>query len=243
VLATSALVLSLVVSGASVDSASWQDSTSWQDSASWQVGEHPAPGASATATPRPVSSRALRTVETVELRAESVVLRDDDGDRVTTLSMRDAGPTVRVLDRLLGTPSRTRTAVGDAGRCTPAATTSTWGGALRVSALAVPARAGNAVEVRLLRPVVRSRTGTTLQLTGPDGVRVGDDVQDLLDDAAPSARESLGSDDSAAWQLLLARGWRSDRSTDGQNGVSALTVDTDVVVIGSPMPVRAATSC
>lgn len=231
VLATGALVLSLVVSGASVDSASWQ------------VGEHPVPTGTATPAPRPVSAKALRTVETVELRAESIVLRDEDGDRVAALSMRDAGPTVRVLDRLLGTPARTRTAIGDAGRCTPAATTSTWGGALRVSALAVPARAGNALEVRLLRPVVRSRTGTTVALTGPDGVRVGDDVHDLIDDAAPADRESLGSDDSAAWQLLLARGWQSDRADDGQNGVSALTVDTDVVVIGSPMPVRAATHC
>jgi hypothetical protein len=228
VLATGALVLALVAGGS-------------VDGASWRTGDGPAPVD--TAAPRAVSAKALRSVDTVELRAESIVLSDEDGDRVATLSMRDAGPTVRVLDRLLGTPARSRTAVGDAGRCTPAATTSTWGGALRVSALAVPARAGNAVEVRLLRPVVRSRTGTSVQLTGPDGVRVGDDVRDQLDDAAPAERKSLGSDDSTAWQLLLERGWQSDPADDEQNGVSALTVDTDVVVIGSPMPVRAAAGC
>jgi hypothetical protein len=228
VLATGALLLTLAVGGASVDGASWR------------TGEDPA---SAVTTPRSVSAKALRSVETVELHAESIVLSDEDGDRVAALSMRDAGATVRVLDRLLGIPARTRTAIGDAGRCTPAATTSTWGGALRVSALAVPAQAGNAVEVRLLRPVVRSRTGTTLQLTGPDGVRVGDDVQDRLDDAAPAERRSLGSDDSVAWQLLLARGWQSDPDDDEQNGVSAVTVDTDVVVIGSPMPVSGAAGC
>ncbi len=233
------------------------------------------------AAPVHVSASELRRVDSIELDAEALVLRD--GRRtVVESSMRDSDLTVTLLDRLLGTPTRTRTAEGDGGACFPAGTTSTWGGALRVAALLTDARAGNAVEVRVLRDSVRSRLGDDIELTGPHGIQVGDDIADEIADAPRSERVSYGSDDSRAWQLLLDEGWgdthagddrdaRSDpderRDADaadrhgadgddgddgdrngngdgnGTNGVSALTNDTTVTVIGSPMPVHAQRTC
>ena len=210
-----------------------------------------------------VSDRALRGVDVIELDAESLVFRDDD-DTVADVPMRDARSTVALLNRLLGTPSRTQTAVGDGGACFPSGTTYTWGGAIRVAALRTPSSVGNAVEVRVLKESVRSRDGSEVELTGPDGVQVGDDVSDELRAAPRSDKVSFGSGDSRAWQLLLEPGWdpsdepagdeprteHGDRDGDGDrdrehgtNGVSALTNDTEVTVIGSPMPVHARRSC
>ncbi|MBF4606346.1 hypothetical protein [Curtobacterium sp. VKM Ac-1393] len=192
-----------------------------------------------------VSNAKLRRVDSIELDAESLVLRNG-GKTVVESSMRDSRLTVSLLDRLLGTPSRTQTAEGDGGACFPAGTTYTWGGAIRVAALTTDARAGNAVEIRVLRDGVRSRLGAEIELTGPDGVQVGDDIADEIADATRSERVSYGADDSRAWQLLLREGWeRSDDDSDrsGTNGVSALTNETTVTVLGSPMPVHAARSC
>ncbi|QCR42354.1 hypothetical protein C1N91_01155 [Curtobacterium sp. SGAir0471] len=228
-----------------------------------------------------VTDRELRRVDTVELDAESLVLRHGDAI-VADVPMRDARSTVSLLNRLLGTPSRTQTAVGDGGACFPAGTTYTWGGAVRVAALDTPSSVGNAVEIRVLRDSVRSRAGDRVELTGPDGVQVGDDVSDELDAAPRADKVSFGSGDSQAWQLLLEAGWvpdedgatpdgpraeygdgssQADDQADGQaddqgtkdeqgaddeqgtNGVSALTNDTEVTVIGSPMPVHARRSC
>ncbi|OII31835.1 hypothetical protein BIU98_08845 [Curtobacterium sp. MMLR14_010] len=189
-----------------------------------------------------VPSGTLKRVDAIELDAESITLRD--GRRtVAVVSMRDARTTVRVLTRLLGTPSRTQTAEGDGGRCFPASTTSTWGGAVRVAALATPSALGNSVEVRVLRDDVRTRTGAVVELQGPHGVQVGDDVEHRIEHADSDDRESLGSDDAEAWQVLLEEGWPSDRRGAGTNGVSALTDDTTVTVIGSPMPVHATRGC
>jgi hypothetical protein len=199
-----------------------------------------------------VGNAKLKRVDAIELDAESLVFRDGS-KRVVEASMRDAVSTVSLLNRLLGTPSRTQTAEGDGGACFPAGTTYTWGGAVRVAALATPASAGNAVEIRVLRDEVRTRNGDRVELSGPDGVQVGDDIHDEIADAPKSERVSYGSDDTAAWQLLLAEGW--DRTDDprsdaddadadrGTNGVSALTDDTTVVVLGSPMPVHAQRTC
>lgn len=162
-----------------------------------------------------VTDRELRRVDTVELDAESLVLRDDD-DTVADVPMRDARSTVSLLNRLLGTPSRTQTAVGDGGACFPAGTTYTWGGAVRVAALRTPSDVGNAVEIRVLRDSVRSRSGDRVELTGPDGVQVGDDVSDEIEAAPRSAKVSFGSGSSRAWQLLLEPGWApGDDSSDG----------------------------
>ncbi|WIB26708.1 hypothetical protein [Curtobacterium sp. MCSS17_015] len=235
VMAIGAVVLALVAGGASVDRLPGHD-------------EDRAAAAEPTSTPtpvpswRPVSAAALRTVDAVELGAESIVLRSDDRT-VSVVSMRDAKHTVGVLNRLLGTPARTQTAVGDAGRCVPASTTSTWGGALRVAALREPAAAGNRVEIRVLRDHVRSRLGSPVELSGPDGVQVGDDVRSRIEHAPADERESLGSEDAEAWQLLLAPGWPSDHDDDGDNGVSVLTQESTVTVIGSPMPVHATRTC
>ncbi|WP_288467847.1 hypothetical protein [uncultured Curtobacterium sp.] len=233
-----------------------------------------------TSTTQPlvrVTDRELRRVDTVELDAETLVLRRGDAT-VADLPMRDARSTVSLLNRLLGTPSRTQTAVGDGGACFPAGTTYTWGSAVRVAALDTPSSVGNAVEIRVLRDSVRSRAGDRIELTGPDGVQVGDDVSDELDAAPRSDKVSFGSGDTQAWQLLLEPGWAPDEdgtttdepraehgadpsqtdesgaadgdaaeqaTTDeqGANGVSALTNDTEVTVIGSPMPVHARRSC
>ncbi len=233
-----------------------------------------------TSTTQPlvrVTDRELRRVDTVELDAETLVLRRGDAT-VADLPMRDARSTVSLLNRLLGTPSRTQTAIGDGGACFPAGTTYTWGGAIRVAALDTPSSVGNAVEIRVLRDSVRSRAGDRIELTGPDGVQVGDDVSDELDAAPRSDKVSFGSGDTQAWQLLLEPGWAPDEdgtttddpraehgadpsqtdesgaadgdaaeqgTTDeqGANGVSALTNDTEVTVIGSPMPVHARRSC
>ena len=205
-----------------------------------------------------VSNRELRRVDSIELGAESLVFRDDD-HTVVDVSMRDSRTTVELLGRLLGKPSRTQTAVGDGGACLPASTTSTWAGAIRVAALRVPASAGNAVEVRVLKSSVRTRSGSRVELSGPGGVQVGDDVEDDLRAAPRADKESYGSGDARAWQLLLEPGWEptdddsvaEDRNDDddqhdddrGTNGVSALTNDTEVTVIGSPMPVHARRSC
>ena len=207
------------------------------------------------AAPVHVTKAELRRVDSIELDAEALVLRNGD-DTVVKSSMRDSGLTVSVLNRLLGTPSRTQTAEGDGGACFPASTTYTWGGALRVAALATDAAAGNAVEIRVLRDSVRSVLGKRIELTGPGGVRVGDDIADEIADAPRSERVSFGSDDSRAWQLLLREGWadRHDDENDddesrkhsddvGTNGVSALTNETTVTVLGSPMPVHAQRSC
>ncbi len=225
-----------------------------------------------------VTDRDLRRVDTVELDAESLVLRRGDAT-VADVSMRDARSTVTLLNRLLGTPSRTQTAAGDGGACFPSGTTYTWGGAVRVAALDTPSSVGNAVEIRVLRDSVRSRTGERVELTGPDGVQVGDDVADAIQAAPRSDKVSFGSGDSQAWQLLLESGWApdddapsagdpraehdgttagsaptgdqgadgsgdgADDDAQGTNGVSALTDDTEVTVIGSPMPVHARRSC
>lgn len=189
-----------------------------------------------------VSNAKLKRVDAVELDAETITLRR--GDRtVAVASMRDSRTTVSLLNRLFGTPSRTQTAEGDGGRCFPAGTTYTWGGALRVAALSTPSDLGNSLEVRVLRDDVRSRTGSIVELSGPDGVQVGDDIERRVRDAAKTDRESLGSGDSKAWQLLLAEGWPSDADGAGTNGVSALTDGTTVTVIGSPMPVNAEHGC
>ncbi|PZF55550.1 hypothetical protein DEJ23_11585 [Curtobacterium sp. MCSS17_008] len=225
-----------------------------------------------TATDAPVvrvTDRELRRVDTIELGAEGLVFQDDD-DTVADVSMRDARSTVGLLNRLLGTPSRTQTAVGDGGACFPSGTTYTWGGAVRVAALGTPSSVGNAVEIRVLKDSVRSRTGGRVDLTGPDGVQIGDDVEDELQAAPKADKVSFGSGDSRAWQLLLEPGWEPDddesdaprahaprtergapgaRPTDapddeqGTNGVSALTNGTEVTVIGSPMPVHTRRSC
>ncbi|OII11758.1 hypothetical protein BIU97_07830 [Curtobacterium sp. MCBA15_009] len=201
------------------------------------------------AAPVVVTESQLRGVDAIELGAESLVLRAGD-HTVVRASMRDSALTVGLLDRLLGTPSRTQTAEGDGGACFPAGTTYTWRGAVRVAALTTTARIGNAVEIRVLRDAVRSRWGSTVELSGPDGVRVGEDIRRAIADAPRSARVSYGSDDAQAWQLLLREGWertdrshRADRAHSGRNGVSALTDETTVTVLGSPMPVHAQRSC
>jgi hypothetical protein len=197
-------------------------------------------------TPSPsatwVPSGKLKRVDTIELDAEAITLRD--GRRtVAVASMRDAGTTVRLLTRLLGSPSRSQTPEGSGGRCYPATTTSTWGGAVRVAALATPSALGNSVEVRVLRDEVRTRAGDLVELQGPHGVQVGDDVEDRIRHADADDRESLGSEDAEAWQVLLEDGWSSDHRGAGRNGVSALTDGTTVTVIGSPMPVHATRGC
>jgi hypothetical protein len=209
-----------------------------------------------------VSNAKLRRVDSIELDAEALVLRNG-GKTVVESSMRDSRLTVSLLDRLLGTPSRTQTAEGDGGACFPAGTTYTWGGAVRVAALATDAAAGNAVEIRVLRDSVRSRLGAEIELTGPGGVQVGDDIADEIAEAPHAERVSYGSDDSRAWQLLLREGWGAEHADDeprlpksqdgaddpddsdgaGTNGVSALTNETTVTVLGSPMPVHAQRSC
>lgn len=200
----------------------------------------------AEATPDPsaahVSNAKLRRVDGLELDSESMTLRRGD-KTVAVASMRNAKETVALLDRLFGTPSRTQTAEGDGGRCFPAGVTYTWGGAFRVAALASPSDLGNALEIRILRADVRARNGGVVALSGPDGIQVGDDVTEVIRDASKSDRESLGSGDATAWQVLLAEGWPSDRAGAGTNGVSALTDDTTVTVIGSPMPVNATHAC
>ncbi|MFJ3322415.1 hypothetical protein [Curtobacterium sp. NPDC086286] len=220
-----------------------------------------------------VTNAKLKRVDSIELDAESLVFRRGD-KTVTEASMRDSRTTVSLLNRLLGTASRTQTAEGDGGACFPAGTTYTWGGAVRVAALTSPAAAGNAVEIRVLRETVRSRFGGDVELTGPDGVQVGDDIRTAIRDAPKSDRMSFGSADARAFQLLLEPGWApqhdtasppdsrgtgtetdtstpSDTDTDtesaaadlGTNGVSALTDDTTVTVLGSPMPVHAKRTC
>lgn len=191
-----------------------------------------------------VTTAKLKRVDSIELDAESLVFRRGE-KTVVEASMRDSRTTVSLLNRLLGTPSRTQTAEGDGGACFPSGTTYTWGGAIRVAALSTPAQAGNGVEVRVLREDVRSRFGDDVELTGPDGVQVGDDIHDAITDAPKSDRMSFGSDDAKAWQLLLQEGWapEDDSDTEGTNGVSALTDDTTVTVLGSPMPVHAQRSC
>lgn len=231
-LATGAVVLALVAGTTSVDLAT---GAAADDRAA-------AAEVTPATTPSPVSNAKLKRVDGLELGAESITLRR--GDRtVAVASMRNGSATVELFDRLFGTPSRTLTAEGDGGRCLPAGTTYTWGGSLRVAALSEPSDLGNSLEVRVLRDEVRSRTGGIVELSGPDGVQVGDDVSDLIDDAPKSDRESLGSGDSEAWQVLLAEGWASDRPGAGTNGVSALTDGTTVTVIGSPMPVNATKGC
>lgn len=205
--------------------------------------------------PVKVSTAKLKRVDTIELDAESIVFLRN-GETVVETSMRDSRGTVGVLNRLLGTPSRTKTPEGDGGACFPSGTTYTWGGAVRVAALKTPAEIGNAVEVRVLRDVVRSRFGDPVELTGPDGVQVGDDLHDVIADAPRSDRMSFGTGDDAAWQVVLQEGWRpsddddadadADEADDtdmGTNGVSALTDRATVTVLGSPMPVHARRSC
>lgn len=212
-------------------------------------------GAPASEQPARVSNAKLKRVDAIELSAESLVFRHGT-KTVVEASMRDSVTTVSLLNRLLGTPSRTQTAEGDGGACFPSGTTYTWGGAVRVAALSTPAKAGNAVEIRVLRDAVRTRAGNDVELTGPDGVQVGDDIHDAIADAPTSERVSYGSDDAKAWQLLLEAGWSPDddaatdddtedepQATRGTNGVSALTDDTTVTVLGSPMPVHAQRSC
>lgn len=219
-------------------------------------------------SPARVSTAKLKRVDAIELDAESLVFRHGS-KTVTEVSMRDSVTTVSLLNRLLGTPSRTQTAEGDGGACFPSGTTYTWGGAVRVAALSTPAKVGNAVEIRILRDAVRARSGSEVELTGPHGVQVGDDIHDAIVDAPRSDRVSYGSDDAAAWQLLLEEGWRPETAADdragdrdasasdttdtdsesdsdsarGTNGVSALTDDTTVTVLGSPMPVHAQRGC
>ncbi|WP_288467904.1 hypothetical protein [uncultured Curtobacterium sp.] len=209
-----------------------------------------------------VSTAKLRRVDAVELDAESLVFRSGD-KTVADVSMRDSRSTVDLLNRLLGTPARTQTAIGSGGACFPSGTTYTWGGALRVAAMTTPAEAGNAVEIRVLKDAVRSRSGDPVALSGPDGVQVGDDIEDELRAAPGSDKVSFGSGDSRAWQLLLEPGWATtdddahtgdssgasdtaaddDDDTAGSNGVSALTNGTVVSVLGSPMPVHTQRSC
>ncbi|RDH97434.1 hypothetical protein DEU32_107122 [Curtobacterium sp. AG1037] len=228
--------------------------------------ELPGDGAPSTTPSVDVSTAKLRRVDAVELDAESLVFRSGD-KTVADVSMRDSRSTVDLLNRLLGTPARTQTAIGSGGACFPSGTTYTWGGALRVAALTTPAEAGNAVEIRVLKDAVRSRSGDPVALSGPDGVQVGDDIGDELRAAPRSDKVSFGSGDSRAWQLLLEPGWApttdDDADTDtgdetaadddpaasgdaddaGSNGVSALTNGTVVSVLGSPMPVHAQRSC
>ncbi len=208
--------------------------------------------------PVKVSTAKLKRVDTIELDAESIVFLRD-GKPVVETSMRDSRGTVGVLNRLLGTPSRTKTPEGDGGACFPSGTTYTWGGAVRVAALKTPADIGNAVEVRVLRDVVRSRFGDPVELTGPDGVQVGDDLHDVIADSPRSDRMSFGTGDDAAWQVVLQQGWQpteddgldgadgaaddADGAALGTNGVSALTDRTTVTVLGSPMPVHAQRGC
>ncbi len=243
-------------------------------------------GAAEPTTSASVSNGKLKRVDAIELRAESLVFERGD-HTVADVSMRDARSTVNLLNRLLGTPARTHTAEGEGGACFPAGTTYTWGGAIRVAALTTPADLGNAVEIRVLRDEVRTRTGTTVELSGPDGVQVGDDVARRIERADSADRMSFGADDAddpTAWQVLLERGWdgsapgddtrpgedprseaysgddrRSttapdDAATDdgapdgeapdvGNNGVSAITDDTTVTVLGSPMPINASSGC
>ncbi|GGK99203.1 hypothetical protein JOE58_002871 [Curtobacterium luteum] len=225
------------------------------------------PSWGSSSAPR-VTNGTLAHVDAVELHAESLVFERDDRT-VAVVSMRDARTTVDVLDRLLGTPARTHTAEGDGGACFPAGTTYTWGGAVRVAALATPADLGNAVEIRVLRDDVRTRNGTTVELSGPRGVQVGDDIAGRIAKTDRADRMSFGAgdeDEPSAWQVLLQRGWdatdgssddrRADTTSDdpartaavradedGRNGVSALTDGTTVAVLGSPMPVNATRSC
>lgn len=230
-LAIGAAVVALVVGGTTVDH------TTGSHGADVAVAAEITP----TAAPR-VTAAKLKHVDSVELGAESLVLRNGS-KTVVVASMRDSRTTVDLLRRLLGTPSRSQTAEGEGGACFPAGTTYTWGGALRVAALSSPAELGNAIEVRVLRDEVRSRTGDLVELTGPDGVQVGDDVDARIHDTPAAERDSFGSGKTEAWQLLLAEGWPSDRDGAGRNGVSALTDGTTVTVIGSPMPVNATRSC
>lgn len=236
-LAIGAAALALVVGTTTADLSRGAD----QDDRAVAAEMTPAPMTPVTDAAH-VPTAKLKRVDGLELDAESMTLRR--GDRtVAVASMRNASETVALLDRLFGTPARTQTAEGDGGRCFPAGVTYTWGGAFRVAALAAPSELGNALEVRILRSEVRARTGGIVELSGPDGIQVGDDATDVIHDARAGDRESLGSDDAPAWQVLLAEGWPSDEQGAGTNGVSALTDDTTVTVIGAPMPVHSARAC
>ncbi|KQO59717.1 hypothetical protein [Curtobacterium sp. Leaf261] len=203
------------------------------------------PDASASARATARERRLLRGTDTIQLDAEQLALTGPD--LLRTRSMRDTDGTIATLTALLGRPKVTQTVVGDGAHCVPASTSYTWGGALRIIDLATTAAAGNGYDVRILAASVRSRSGSTIHLQGPDGVSVGDDIADRVGAAPDTDKESYGSDGDADWQIVLERGWSragdGDRTRDGVNGVSAITSGTTVTVLGSPMPVHSSADC
>jgi hypothetical protein len=245
ILVVCAVVVALFAGGAAVHTTATSASTPVATASGSSASAAASASASGSASPAPSlrhpSAAVLRKVDTIELGAEAIALRHD-GTLVAEGSLRSGRSAVKLMTRLLGTPQRAQTAVGDGGACLPANSSYTWGGTLRLSVLAKRASAGNDLVVRILGDSVQSKGGATVLLQGPDGVGIGDDIAARIAAADPDDVEQLGAGGDAAWQLLLRQGW-GPGGDGGTNGVSAMTDGDHVTVIGAPMPVHATTQC
>jgi hypothetical protein len=187
-------------------------------------------------------ARWIHRVDTIELDGESLSF-ERGSDLLGTGSLRDGHRTVAILTAMLGSPDKSTTQDGDGDACLPASTSYLWDGVLRVTQLAKRAKTGNELDVRLLSDTVPAKGGVDIALTGPDGIRVGQDIGDQIDGTPASDRVQLQAAPDEAWQIVLQEGWTdTDRGAE-VNGVSALTDGTTVTVIGAPMPVHTTDAC
>ncbi|MCU1529376.1 MAG: hypothetical protein JWP75_3139 [Frondihabitans sp.] len=159
------------------------------------------------------------------------------GTQSAALSSADLPASLADLTKLLGDPTVTPSS-GQA-HCSAAGTTYDWKGALNIFAPS----GGAPYETRLLARSTTALDGTEVKLTGPENVRVGDDVARLISSTPESHKVTYEADGSTATTVLIGPVETAADEADGTRGVAAFTEGTRVRVIGWPVPVHSNDDC
>ncbi len=187
----------------------------------------PSPTSSETASPTPVADP---VVDTLVFRAESIELVSG-GAVIDELSIEgDVTAAIDSLTDVLGAPEFS---VVPAGECNPEFDRYLWPEVMQIG---VPGRPLGSFDVRFFVAEAPGATGGSVQLQGPGGEQVGDDISELIAATSPALVETFLDSDI----VLLEVGWLSSGFTAGV----AAFADTGVVQnMGVPIVVNSNIDC
>lgn len=187
----------------------------------------PEPTASETVSPTPVADP---VVDTVVFRAESIELLSD-GTVIDELSIEgDVTVAIESLTDVLGAPEFS---VVPAGECNPEFDRYLWPDVMQIGA---PGRPLGSFDVRFLVAEAPGAAGGSVQLQGPGGEQVGDDLAELIASTNPALVETFLDSDI----VLLEVGWLSSGFTAG---VAAFADSGVVQNMGVPIVVNSNIDC
>jgi hypothetical protein len=185
------------------------------------------PTVSETVSPTPVADP---IVDTLVFRAETIELVSD-GEVLDELSIEgDVTVAIDSLTEVLGAPEFS---VVPAGECNPEFDRYLWPDVMQIGA---PGRPLGSFDVRFFVAEAPGASGGSVQLQGPGGEQVGDDLSEAIASTNPALVETFLESDI----VLLEVGWLSSGFTAG---VAAFADSGIVQNIGVPIVVNSNLDC